>query len=102
MTAPSRQPLYIRHPFLAGVLRQLPLLAALVGVAVGLAVVTFADWRAGLVVLGVVLLGTATLRQVLPARRVGFLAVRSRPFDVVLLVGAGVALIVIALTLPMR
>jgi Protein of unknown function (DUF3017) len=102
MTAPSRPPLYVRHPFLAGLLRQLPLLAALVGVAVGLAVVTFADWRAGLVVLGIVLLGTAALRQVLPVRRAGFLAVRSRPFDVVLLVGAGIGLIVIALTLPMR
>ena len=36
----TRPPLYIRRPFLAGLLRQLPLLAVLVTVAVGLLLVT--------------------------------------------------------------
>jgi hypothetical protein len=40
------------------------------------------------------------LRLLLPVRRVGFLAVRSRPTDVVLLAGVGLALTVIALTIP--
>jgi hypothetical protein len=102
MTTPSRPPLYVRRPFLAGLLRQLPLLGALLGVGVGLLVLTVVDWRPGLVVLGVVLLGAAAMRRLLPARRVGFLAVRSRTFDVLLTAGAGVALIVIAVTLPVR
>jgi hypothetical protein len=82
----NRPPLYVRRPFLAGLLRQLPL--------------TFDHWRQGLAVIGLALLGGAVLRLLLPVRRVGFLAVRSRPTDVVLLAGAGLALTVAALTIP--
>jgi hypothetical protein len=96
----TRPPLYVRRPFLAGLVRQLPLLAVLVAVGVGLLLVTFAHWRRGLVVVGIALLGAALLRLLLPVRRVGFLAVRSRPVDVVLLAGAGFALTVIALAIP--
>ncbi|WP_116453290.1 DUF3017 domain-containing protein [Blastococcus litoris] len=96
----TRPPLYVRRPFLAGLLRQLPLLAVLVTVGVGLLVVTFGHWRRGLVVMGVTLVAAALLRLLLPVRRVGFLAVRSRPVDVVLMAGAGVALTVIALMIP--
>jgi hypothetical protein len=93
-------PLYVRRPFLAGLIRQLPLLAVLVVVGIGLLVVTFDHWRRGLVVVGLALIGAALLRLLLPVRRVGFLAVRSRPVDVVLLAGAGLALVVIVLTIP--
>jgi hypothetical protein len=93
-------PLYVRRPFLAGLLRQLPLLAVLVVVGIGLLEVTFDHWRRGLVVVGLALIGAALLRLLLPVRRVGFLAVRSRPIDVVLLAGAGLALVVIVLTIP--
>jgi hypothetical protein len=96
----SRPPLYTRRPFLAGLLRQLPLLAVLVGVAVGLLMVTFEHWRRGLVVVGVALVGGALLRLLLPVRRVGFLAVRSRPVDVVLMAGVGVTLAAFALAIP--
>jgi len=96
----TQPPLYIRRPFLAGVLRQLPLFAVLVGVAVGLLVVTFDHWRKGLVIVGLALVGAALLRASLPVRRVGFLAVRSRWVDVVLLAGTGSALIAIVLTIP--
>jgi hypothetical protein len=96
----TRPPLYVRRPFLAGLLRQLPLLAVLVAVGAGLLMVTFEHWRNGLVVVGLALVGGAVLRALLPVRRVGFLAVRSRPVDVVLLAGAGVALAVIALAIP--
>ncbi len=96
----TRPPLYVRRPFLAGLLRQLPLLAVLVAVGVGLLVVTFDHWRLGLVLIGLALIGGAVLRLLLPVRRAGFLAVRSRPIDVVLLAGAGLALAVIALTIP--
>ena len=96
----SRPPLYVRRPFLAGLLRQLPLLAVLVLVALGLLVVTIGHWRQGLTVIGLALVGGAVLRLLLPLRRVGFLAVRSRPTDVVLMAGAGLALTVVALMLP--
>ena len=96
----TRPPLYVRRPFLAGLIRQLPLLVVLVTVGVGLVLVTFEHWRRGLVVIGVALVAAAVLRLLLPVRRVGFLAVRSRPVDVVLLGGTGVALIIVALAIP--
>jgi hypothetical protein len=97
MTPP---PLHVRRPVLAGLIRQLPLLVVLVVVGIGLLDVTFDHWRRGLVVIGLALVGAAVLRLTLPLRRVGFLAVRSRPVDVVLLAGAGVALVVSVLTIP--
>ena len=100
MTTMTRPPLYVRRPFLAGLIRQLPLLAVLVTVGIGLLMVTFEHWRKGLVVVGVALVGGAALRLLLPVRRVGFLAVRSRTTDVVLLAGTGLALAVIALAIP--
>jgi hypothetical protein len=93
-------PLYVRRPFLAGLVRQLPLLAVLVAVAVGLLVVTVDHWRRGIVIVGLALIGGAVLRLLLPVRRVGFLAVRSRPVDVVLMAGTGLTLTVIVLTIP--
>jgi hypothetical protein len=96
----TRPPLYVRRPFLAGLLRQLPLLAVLVAVAVGLLVVAVDRWRLGLVIVGLALVGGALLRLLLPVRRVGFLAVRSRTTDVVLLAGTGIVLTVTALTIP--
>ncbi len=97
----TRPPLYVRRPFLAGLVRQLPLLAVLLVVGVGLLLVTFEHWRRGLVVIGSGARGRGgccgcSCRSGGP----GFLAVRSRPVDVVLLAGAGLALTVIALTIP--
>ena len=83
---------------MAGLVRQAPLLAALLVVGAGLLLVTLGYWRRGLVVIGVALMGTAALRLVLPLRRVGLLAVRSRWVDVVMLAGAGLALTVLTLT----
>ena len=96
----TRPPLYTRRPFLAGLLRQLPLLAVLLAVAVGLAMVALEHWRRGLLVVGLALVGAAGLRLVLPLRRVGFLAVRSRPVDVVLMAGTGVLLTALTLAVP--
>jgi hypothetical protein len=96
----TRPPLYVRRPVLAGLLRQLPLLAVLVTVAVALAVVAVGHWRQGLVMIGVVLLASALLRLLLPVRRVGFLAVRSRLTDVVIMATAGALLIVLVLMIP--
>jgi hypothetical protein len=95
-----RPPLYVRRPLLAGLLRQLPLLAVLVTVGIGLLLVAVDHWRRGLVVIGLTLVVAAVLRLLLPVRRVGFLAVRSRPMDVVLLAGTGLVLTVVALMIP--
>jgi hypothetical protein len=94
------RPLYIRRPFLAGLLRQLPLLVVLLIVGLGLLLVTLQHWRMGLIVMGLALVGAGVLRLLLPVRRAGFLAVRSRPVDAVLLAGTGLALAVIAWTIP--
>ena len=96
----TRPPLYVRRPFLAGLLRQLPLLAVLLTVGVGLVVVTVGHWRRGLVVIGLALVVAGLLRLLLPERRAGFLAVRSRPVDVVLMAGVGVVLTAFALAVP--
>jgi hypothetical protein len=96
----TRPPLYVRRPILAGLVRQLPLLAVLVVVGLGLLSVTFGYWRQGLVLIGLALIAAGTLRLLLPVRQAGFLAVRSRPVDVVLLAGTGLALTVIALAIP--
>ena len=96
----SRPPLYTRRPFLAGLLRQLPLFVVLLAVGAGLLVLTFGHWRRGLVVVGLALAGGGLLRLLLPLRRVGFLAVRSRPVDVVLMAGVGVTLSAFALAIP--
>ncbi|MGY1753179.1 DUF3017 domain-containing protein [Blastococcus sp. SYSU D01042] len=96
----ARPPLYVRRPFVAGLVRQLPLLAVLVVVGVGLLLVTVEHWRRGLIVMGVALVGAALLRLFLPERRVGFLAVRSRPVDVVLMAVAGLALTVVSVAIP--
>jgi hypothetical protein len=101
MTRPpgNRPPLYVRRPVLAGLVRQAPLLAVLVLVGIGLLEVTVDHWRRGLVVIGLSLVGAGALRLFLPVRRVGFLAVRSRPMDVVLLAGTGLVLALVALSI---
>ncbi len=96
----SRPPLYTRRPFLAGLLRQLPLFAVLVAVAVGLGMIALEHWRRGLLVVGLALVGAGVLRLVLPVRQVGFLAVRGRAVDVVLMAGTGAAVAVLSVVVP--
>lgn len=82
--------------------RQWPLLLVAVGVLAGL-VLTFlgpATWRAGSVVIGAAVVLGALLRLVLPTRDAGLLQVRSRGFDVAVMMLAGVAIIVLALAVP--
>ena len=76
--------------------RQVPLTAALVVVAVGLALGAAGSWRAGALTVGGGVLLAGVLRLVLPARDAGLLAVRSRRMDTALLLGLGTALVVLA------
>ena len=68
----------------------------------GLLLVATDHWRKGLVVMGLALVGAAALRLLVPVRHAGFLAVRSRPVDVLLMAGAGLVLTGIALAVPAR
>ena len=98
--APTREPLYLRRPLLAGFLRQWPLAVVILAVGVGLALVAVQQWRVGLVVMGLALVLAGLLRLLLPVRRIGFLAVRSRPVDITLMLGAGAVLVLSVLTIP--
>jgi DUF3017 family protein len=80
--------------------RQWPLLLVLVGSVGGLAIVALGHFRSGLLLFGSSVLFAAAARAVLPARRVGLLVVRSRPFDVAVLLVLGVGLVVLAVVVP--
>ena len=96
----QRQPLYLRRPLLAGFVRQWPLLVVLVTVGCGLLLVAAERWRSGLVVMGLAVVVAGLFRLFLPLRRIGFLAVRSRPVDVTLMLATGVAVAVLAVAIP--
>lgn len=68
----------------------------MLGVATSLTLVWLHHPRIGLYLLGVVLAGLGVLRLVLPARDAGLLVVRSRAFDVLLLVLLALAVTVVA------
>ncbi len=81
--------------------RQWPLLLVLGSGFAGLvAVVAFDEFRPGCVLLGASVLFAALARAVLPPRRVGLLVVRSRAFDVFVLLVLGVSLVVLAVVVP--
>lgn len=73
---------------------------ALLAVLVGLAAVGQHHWRMGLSLIGVTLVVAGLLRALLPVRRVGLLAVRSRAFDAVLMLSVGIALVVLVYSVP--
>ncbi|ADP84137.1 hypothetical protein FraEuI1c_6153 [Pseudofrankia inefficax] len=83
-------------------MREFALTAALAGVVVGMILVVAQNrWRVGLFGIGTVLLVLAAARLVLPAHRMGLLAVRGRLFDTVLLTVLGAAVIGLTLTVPL-
>ncbi len=88
----ARRPWYVREAALTLVL---------VVVTIGLVVVSQDYWRRGLLVVGSALVGAGALRLLLPTRPAGLLAVRSRLFDVVMLVTLGFAVIGLTLAVPL-
>lgn len=66
----------------------------------GILAVALGRWRKGLFVVAVALLLGGFLRLVLPARRAGVLAVRSRLTDVVTLAALGAAVLLLAAVTP--
>jgi hypothetical protein len=77
----------------------LPLALVFTVVAVGMVRVLTQHWREGAALLGGALLLAALLRVVLPPDRVGLLAIRSRPVDVLVYLAFGGAMLVLALTI---
>ena len=82
------------------IVRQWPLLLVLVGGVTALLVVALDGFRLGCILLGASMAFAAVARMVLPARRVGLLVVRSRPFDVLVLAVMGAALVILAVSIP--
>jgi len=68
--------------------------------AVGLGIVEWGPWRLGIKIIGVAVLVAAAARACLSNFNSGMLRVRSKPFDLVLLVTLGVLLIVLAIVVP--
>ena len=86
-----------RHPSTIGGAFYLVILAATV---VGIVIVSTGRWRTGVHWMGGALVVGALLRSVLPTRDAGMLAVRHRWFDAALLGGTGVALWILASSIP--
>jgi hypothetical protein len=80
--------------------RDLPLVAVLGVVGVGLAGGAAGYWRTGATVAGLGLLLGAVLRATLPPHRAGLLAVRGRRLDTAVLVVLGLAVVVLAVSVP--
>jgi Protein of unknown function (DUF3017) len=73
-----------------------PLALVLLIAVVGMSRVLTQHWREGAVLLGGAMIVAAVLRAVLPTERVGLLAVRSRPVDVLCYATFGVVMSIIA------
>lgn len=74
-------------------------LCCLVGLT-GLVVLTFNDWRKGVLVFAGGVLLAGVLRAVLSDDAAGLLRVRGRMFDVMLLLGVGAAILLLGLLVP--
>jgi len=85
-------------------LRQWPLLVIIAGVAAGLAIAFLGQstWRLGTLVIGASLGVGAVERIALPSREAGLLQVRSKGFDVAVLLVGAVAIIALAIAVPDR
>ena len=79
-----------------------PLLAVLLGVAAGIALVALDRLRLGLYVVAAALAVGAVLRMVLKPRAVASLVVRGRNLDVVVLASLAVAIAVLAAVTPLH
>ncbi len=79
---------------------EVPLVVVLLVSVAGLAAVALGYWRKGLLLVGCGLVAGALLRLVLPTRRAGLLAVRSKGLDVVMLGGLGLVVALLAALIP--
>jgi hypothetical protein len=75
-------------------------LLVLAGTLVGVGVVAFSDWQAGLTLCGAALISGGCARLVLPGAQAGMLGVRRKLVDVSTLLLLGAALVVMARIIP--
>ncbi|CAN5726443.1 hypothetical protein BH18ACT7_BH18ACT7_12320 [soil metagenome] len=80
--------------------RQTAFTAVWLVVLAGMVLIATEYWRRGLTVVGAAAVLAALFRPVLPARRAGWLAVRSRTLDVLIFGSLGVALAAAAIAVP--
>ncbi|MBA2553263.1 MAG: DUF3017 domain-containing protein [Geodermatophilaceae bacterium] len=80
--------------------RQAPFALVWLVVLVGMGLIATEYWRRGLTIVGAAAVLAGVLRLVLPTRRAGWLAVRSRPIDVLCFGFLGVALAAVAIAVP--
>jgi hypothetical protein len=80
--------------------RQWPLLLVIGAGASGFLAVALDHFRTGCLLIASSVLFAALSRAVLPPRRVGLLVVRSRAFDLLVLLVMGVSLLVLAVVVP--
>ena len=85
-----------------GTARWWPVAVVAVGVVLGLLVSLLGpdSWRVGGVIIGLALLLGAGIRVVLPPREAGLLQVRSRAFDVALMIFVGLGIVALAYLVP--
>jgi len=88
------------QPLVQRAVDQWPLALVLLGVAIGLLMLTFYDFRAGAVTVGASIIFAAALRTVLTHERAGLLAIRSKTIDQVTVYTLGGALTILALIVP--
>lgn len=94
---PLREVTEIKKPStLGGVIYLCVLVAALVGVGIAAS----GAWRTGVSWLAIALIGAAVARVVLPDDNAGMLRVRRKSLDAAILTSAGVALLLLAWTIP--
>ena len=94
---PLREVAEIRKPStLGGVVYLIVLGAALVGVGIAAS----GAWRTGVSWLALALIGAAVTRVVLPDDNAGMLRVRRKLLDAAILTSTGIALLVLAATIP--
>ena len=86
-----------RYPSTVGGLVYLVVVAV---TAVGLLVTVLGPWRRGIVIIGASLLLAAVMRLFLREADAGMLRVRRRWADVLMMVGVGVTMIVLANVIP--
>jgi hypothetical protein len=77
----------------------LPFAVVITIVGIGMLRVLTQHWREGAALLGGALLVAALLRVLLPSERVGLLAIRSKPVDVLIYSAFGGVLVLLALTI---
>jgi Protein of unknown function (DUF3017) len=88
------------QPLVYRAVDQWPLALVLLGVGIGLVVLSFGDFRSGSLIVGGSVVFAAALRTVLTRDRAGLLAVRSRTIDLITVYSLGIAVTALALLVP--